>query len=72
MGGLLSSFLGAGPAYAGDEGSSDTSHVQAFHSSARWQLHLNSLKETPKLVRTGKSPHYIRTSETVIGFACFC
>jgi len=48
MGGVLSSFFGAGgdaPSY-----SEETSRVTAFHSSARWQLHFNELKDTTKLV----------------------
>ncbi|XP_031382384.1 thioredoxin H2 isoform X2 [Punica granatum] len=46
MGSFFSSLLGG----SGGEGSPESSHVQAFHSSARWQLHLNSLKESPKLM----------------------
>lgn len=45
MGAFLSSFLGGG-----DTALPEDSHVKAFHSSARWQLHLNELKDTPKLV----------------------
>ncbi|OWM69768.1 thioredoxin H2-like [Punica granatum] len=46
MGSILSSFLGG----SSGEGSSESARVQAFHSSAEWQSHLNSLKESPKLM----------------------
>ncbi|CAK8540602.1 unnamed protein product [Lathyrus sativus] len=48
MGSLLSSIIGGGPAYESSE-SSDHS-VKTFHSSARWQLHFNEIKDSPSLV----------------------
>ncbi|KAF3444749.1 hypothetical protein FNV43_RR14442 [Rhamnella rubrinervis] len=49
MGGILSSVLG-GPAAAEASSSSEPSQVQAFHSSERWQLHFNELKDSSKLM----------------------
>ncbi|KAF8013009.1 hypothetical protein BT93_I1004 [Corymbia citriodora subsp. variegata] len=48
MGSFLSSLLG-GPADASSE-SSEPSRVQAFHSTPRWQLHFNTVKDTSKLM----------------------
>ncbi|KAI4320437.1 hypothetical protein MLD38_033919 [Melastoma candidum] len=48
MGSFMSSFFGGGGEADPDEEGS--SHVQAFHSFARWQLHLNSLSQTPQLM----------------------
>ncbi|CAJ1827981.1 unnamed protein product [Sphenostylis stenocarpa] len=48
MGGILSFIVGAGgdaPSY-----SEEPSCVEVFHSSARWQLHFNELKNTTKLI----------------------
>ncbi|ESW11600.1 hypothetical protein PHAVU_008G044000 [Phaseolus vulgaris] len=48
MGGIISTIFGAGgdaPSY-----SEEDSRVTSFHSSARWQLHFNELKDTSKLV----------------------
>ncbi|KAK9925137.1 hypothetical protein M0R45_033474 [Rubus argutus] len=51
MGSFLSSLLGAGASAAEDSSaSSEESRVTSFHSSARWQLHFNSIKETSKLL----------------------
>uniref|UniRef100_A0A2P2J8I6 Thioredoxin H2-like n=1 Tax=Rhizophora mucronata TaxID=61149 RepID=A0A2P2J8I6_RHIMU len=50
MGSVLSSYFGGGaPATAG-EYSGDHSSITAFHSSARWQLHFNSSKQSPQLM----------------------
>ncbi|XP_004302362.1 PREDICTED: thioredoxin H2-like [Fragaria vesca subsp. vesca] len=49
MGSVLSFFLG-GDAAAASEGSSEGSLVTSFHSAARWQLHLNSMKESSQLL----------------------
>ncbi|KAH7532603.1 hypothetical protein FEM48_Zijuj04G0038900 [Ziziphus jujuba var. spinosa] len=49
MGGILSSLLG-GPAAAEAASSSEPSQVRSFHSSERWQLHFNEVKESNKLV----------------------
>ncbi|KAL2330034.1 hypothetical protein Fmac_017615 [Flemingia macrophylla] len=48
MGSFLSSFFGGGSA-AEDESPED-SRVMVFHSAPRWQLHFNTVKESPKLV----------------------
>ncbi|KAM7268179.1 hypothetical protein ACFE04_010345 [Oxalis oulophora] len=50
--GSFMSMLGIGP---GDEDQqpttgSSSSKVQAFHSSARWQLHFNTIKESSQLM----------------------
>ncbi|GKU97070.1 hypothetical protein SLE2022_279210 [Rubroshorea leprosula] len=47
MGSFISSLFGGA-----EEGSvsSEPSHILTFHSSARWQLHFNSAKESPKLM----------------------
>ncbi|KAL4351362.1 hypothetical protein GQ457_06G041780 [Hibiscus cannabinus] len=52
MGSFLSSFFG-GASYSASEdpsSSSESSRVSTFHSAPRWQLHFNSVKETPKLM----------------------
>ncbi|XP_062009964.1 thioredoxin H2 [Rosa rugosa] len=49
MGSFLSSLLGGSPAEA-SASSSEDSRVTSFHSSARWQLHFNSIKDTSKLL----------------------
>ncbi|TKY65220.1 Thioredoxin H2 [Spatholobus suberectus] len=51
MGAILSSLVG-GPAAAEAAASSsaEDSRVLTFHSSVRWQLHYNEVKETSKLV----------------------
>ncbi|GLT35398.1 hypothetical protein SLA2020_098550 [Shorea laevis] len=47
MGSFISSLIGGV-----EEGSAsaEPSHILTFHSSARWQLHFNSAKESPKLM----------------------
>lgn len=51
MGSFLSSLLGGGlPPAEDSSASSEESRVTSFHSSARWQLHFNSIKDTSKLV----------------------
>ncbi|XVE83826.1 hypothetical protein DITRI_Ditri16bG0118600 [Diplodiscus trichospermus] len=52
MGSYLSSFFGGASYSEASEGSSssESSRVLTFHSSPRWQLHFNSVKETPKLM----------------------
>ncbi|XP_057947843.1 thioredoxin H2-like [Malania oleifera] len=50
MGGILSALLGGESAADASSSSSEPSHVLSFHSSARWQLHLNELKESPQLM----------------------
>ncbi|KAK2966943.1 hypothetical protein RJ640_002128 [Escallonia rubra] len=55
MGSTLSALLGGGGAAAAAEAhpgdsSSDSSPVIEFHSSNRWQLHLNASKQIPKLM----------------------
>nr|NP_001237844.1 thioredoxin h2 [Glycine max]ABV71992.1 thioredoxin h2 [Glycine max] len=47
MGSILSSLIGGEPAAALE--SSDHT-VKTFHSSARWQLHFNEIKDSPRLV----------------------
>ncbi|KAK7394536.1 hypothetical protein VNO78_15065 [Psophocarpus tetragonolobus] len=49
MGSVLSNFFG-GDAGAESQSSAEDSSVTSFHSSARWQLYFNELKETPKLI----------------------
>ncbi|KAK8586873.1 hypothetical protein V6N13_085892 [Hibiscus sabdariffa] len=52
MGSFFSSLLG-GTSYSASEdssSSSESSRVSIFHSAPRWQLHFNSVKETPKLM----------------------
>lgn len=53
MGGLFSAYRRRGSNH-GD--GPDASHVQAFHSSDQWKLHLESLKGTSKLVQEGETP----------------
>nr|QHW04708.1 thioredoxin [Dimocarpus longan] len=48
MGSFLSSLLGGSTAE--DSSSSEDARVMAFHSSARWQLHFNSCKESAQLM----------------------
>nr|ACZ37068.1 thioredoxin h4 [Medicago truncatula] len=48
MGSFLSSVVGGGPSQSSE--SSENSSVKTFHSSARWQLHFNELKDSPRLV----------------------
>ncbi|RYR60681.1 hypothetical protein Ahy_A04g017736 [Arachis hypogaea] len=50
MGGVLSAVLGGDAAAATTEGgSAEDSHVKSFHSSPRFQLHFNELKDSSKL-----------------------
>ncbi|CAK7331452.1 unnamed protein product [Dovyalis caffra] len=50
MGSILSNLFG-GPAATGEDSAPDgQSGVTAFHSSARWQLHFNSIKNTTQLM----------------------
>ncbi|XP_022739294.1 thioredoxin H2 [Durio zibethinus] len=48
MGSFFSSLLGYSDSPSED--SSSSSGVLTFHSSPRWQLHFNSVKETPNLM----------------------
>ncbi|XP_007032429.2 PREDICTED: thioredoxin H2 [Theobroma cacao] len=51
MGSFFSSLLGsASEDSSSNSSSSEPSRVLTFHSSPRWQLHFNSVKETPKLI----------------------
>lgn len=50
MGAILSALTGGAATAATSSPESSASRVQSFHSSARWQLHFNELKETNKLV----------------------
>ncbi|KAB2011480.1 hypothetical protein ES319_D09G023800v1 [Gossypium barbadense] len=51
MGSALSSLLGSSGSPSEDPpSSSESSRVSTFHSAPRWQLHFNSVKETPKLM----------------------
>ncbi|WRX20616.1 Thioredoxin domain - like 10 [Theobroma cacao] len=51
MGSFFSSLLGsASEDSSSNSSSSEPSRVLTFHSSSRWQLHFNSVKETPKLI----------------------
>ncbi|KAF3443187.1 hypothetical protein FNV43_RR12868 [Rhamnella rubrinervis] len=51
MGAAISRVLGGGPVDDGSSSSSsEPSRVQAFHSSERWQLHFNELKNSSKLM----------------------
>lgn len=54
MGSVISTIFG-GAATAGEQIPLDGSRVMDFHSSNRWQLHLNSSKESPKLVCESKT-----------------
>ncbi|XP_020213637.1 thioredoxin H2-like [Cajanus cajan] len=47
MGNLVSSLVGGSGSYAE---SPENSRVQAFHSSPRWHLYFNQIKDSPKLV----------------------
>ncbi|EEF45000.1 thioredoxin H2 [Ricinus communis] len=49
MGSILSALVGDSAA-AGDSLSGDHSGVQTFHSSERWQLHFNSIKDSSQLM----------------------
>ncbi|XP_050383829.1 thioredoxin H2 [Argentina anserina] len=46
MGSVLSSVMG-GAAVGGGSEDSEESRVTSYHSAARWQLYLNSIKENP-------------------------
>ncbi|XP_051115561.1 thioredoxin H2 [Andrographis paniculata] len=50
MGGFLSSVIGGEAAAAAAESSSEPSRVSVYHSSQRWKLHFQSIKESNKLV----------------------
>ncbi|KAG4922630.1 hypothetical protein JHK82_051604 [Glycine max] len=50
MGGILSALLGGDAAAAASSPESSTSRVSSFHSSPRWQLYFNEIKDTDKLV----------------------
>ncbi|XP_027350483.1 thioredoxin H2 [Abrus precatorius] len=52
MGSFLSSLVGgdASANASSTSSSSSPSRVLTFHSEARWQLHFNELKDSPKLV----------------------
>ncbi|KAI4351588.1 hypothetical protein L6164_005934 [Bauhinia variegata] len=50
MGAALSAELGGCASAFADSSSPEPSRVQSFHSSARWQLHFNEVKDTPKLM----------------------
>ena len=50
MGSFLSNLVGGSSAAADSAASSEESLVKSFHSAARWQLHFNEVKGTPKLV----------------------
>ncbi|KAF5749025.1 thioredoxin H2 [Tripterygium wilfordii] len=50
MGSALSSFFGGAADAATEDSSQEPSSVTSFHSSARWQLHFNEAKESPKLM----------------------
>ncbi|GMI99202.1 thioredoxin 2, THIOREDOXIN H2, Arabidopsis thioredoxin h2 [Hibiscus trionum] len=51
MGSFFSSLLGNSYSASEDSSSSsESSRVLSFHSAPRWQLHFNSVKETPKLM----------------------
>ncbi|MBA0739377.1 hypothetical protein Gogos_012655 [Gossypium gossypioides] len=51
MGSFVSSLLGSSGSPSEDSpSSSESSRVLTFHSAPRWQLHFNSVKETPKLM----------------------
>ncbi|XP_021297775.1 thioredoxin H2 [Herrania umbratica] len=51
MGSFFSSLLGSpSEDSSSNPSSSEPSRVLTFHSSPRWQLHFNSVKETPKLI----------------------
>lgn len=49
MGSILSNLFGGSPGEA-SAASPEDSRVQSFHSSAGWQLHFNSLKESSQLL----------------------
>ncbi|XP_021762296.1 thioredoxin H2-like [Chenopodium quinoa] len=52
MGAILSSLFGAGEVAAAESTLEDSSEsrVMSFHSTNRWQLHYNSLKDSDKLL----------------------
>ncbi|KAF2316229.1 hypothetical protein P3X46_026098 [Hevea brasiliensis] len=50
MGGLFSALNGDAAAAGEDSSSADHSAVTTFHSSERWQLHFNSMKELSQLM----------------------
>ncbi|TYJ17038.1 hypothetical protein E1A91_A09G023800v1 [Gossypium mustelinum] len=51
MGSFLSSLLGSSGSPSEDSpSSSESSRLSTFHSAPRWQLHFNSVKESPKLM----------------------
>ncbi|MED6144739.1 Cytoplasmic thioredoxin isoenzyme 2 [Stylosanthes scabra] len=51
MGGVLSAVLGGDAAAAAADGdSAEGSQVKSFHSSPRFQLHFNEIKDSSKLV----------------------
>ncbi|XP_062151248.1 thioredoxin H2 [Alnus glutinosa] len=49
MGSFLSSLLGVGATNEAAPSASEGPGIMSFHSSARWQLHFNSSKESSQL-----------------------
>ncbi|BBH00344.1 thioredoxin 2 [Prunus dulcis] len=81
MGSFLSNLLGGSTAYNSAE-SSEESRVTSFHSSARWQLHFSSHKDSSQLLVIDFSAswcgpcrliepavHYMSTQFTDVDFA---
>ncbi|KAI9154116.1 hypothetical protein LWI28_021160 [Acer negundo] len=50
MGSFLSSLMGGSTSLDSSSSSSESSRVMSFHSTARWQLHFNSCKESSQLM----------------------
>ncbi|GAB4832165.1 Cytoplasmic thioredoxin isoenzyme 2 [Ancistrocladus abbreviatus] len=50
MGAILSALFGGGAAAAAEESSAEPSRIMTFHSSNRWQLHYNSIKNSNQLM----------------------
>ncbi|KAF7819668.1 thioredoxin H2 [Senna tora] len=50
MGGILSSVLGGDASANASSSVPENSQVLSFHSSARWQLHFNEVKDSSKLM----------------------
>ncbi|GMJ04179.1 thioredoxin 2, THIOREDOXIN H2, Arabidopsis thioredoxin h2 [Hibiscus trionum] len=50
MGSILSALVGDSAAAADSSSSSESSGVTTYHSTPRWQLHLNSVKDSSQLM----------------------
>lgn len=50
MGSIISSIVGGDASASASSSAPENSRVVSFHSSARWQLHFNEVKDSSQLV----------------------